>query len=201
MSDILHRPDAAPENALVATLAQRSIVLIGMMGAGKSSVGRRLAARLGIPFVDADAKIEEAAQMTIPEIFETYGEAEFRSAEARVIARLLDSGPQVLATGGGAFLHPETRAAVRQKGISFWLNAELEVLMRRVKRRSDRPLLKTDDPGATLKRLMEERRPIYSEADVTIHSRDVPHEKMVDEIVAALGRHLGAGGTVAERPS
>ena len=194
MSDTLHRPDAAAEGAIVVALAQRSIVLIGMMGAGKSSVGRRLATRLGIPFVDADAKIEEAAQMTIPEIFQTYGEAEFRSAEARVIARLLDTGPQVLATGGGAFMHPETRAAVRQKGISFWLNAEFDVLMRRVKRRTDRPLLKTGDPAETLKRLMAERHPVYAEADVTIHSRDVPHEKMVDEIIAALGRHLGAAG-------
>ena len=109
-----------------------------------------------------------------------------------MIAGLLDTGPQVLATGGGAFMHPETRAAVRQKGISFWLNAEFDVLMRRVKRRTDRPLLKTGDPAETLKRLMAERHPVYAEADVTIHSRDVPHEKMVDEILAALGRHLDA---------
>jgi len=192
MSDTaLHNPDAAAESAIVAALAQRSIVLIGMMGAGKSSVGRRLATRLAIPFVDADAKIEEAAQMTIPEIFETYGETEFRSAEARVITRLLEGGPQVLATGGGAFMHPETRAVVRDKGISFWLNAEFDVLLRRVKRRTDRPLLKTDDPAATLKRLMAERHPTYAQADVTIHSRDVPHEKVVDEILTALARHLG----------
>jgi shikimate kinase len=191
MSDTLHRPGAAAESAIVAALAQRSIVLIGMMGAGKSSVGRRLATRLGIPFVDADSEIEDAAKMTIPEIFEKYGEADFRSVEARVIARLLDSGPQVLATGGGAFMHPETRAAVRHKGVSFWLNADLDVLLRRVKRRSDRPLLKTADPVETLKRLMAERHPVYAEADVTIHSRDVPHEKMVDEILAALARHLG----------
>src|SRR5689334_11822024 len=124
MDTALHRAGETPET-IVAALRRRSIVLIGMMGAGKSSVGRRLAARLGIPFVDADSKIEEAAQMTIPEIFETYGETDFRSAEARVIARLLDDGPQVLATGGGAFMHPETRQAIRSKGISFWLNAEL----------------------------------------------------------------------------
>jgi len=192
MSDTLHRSGAAAESAIVAALAQRTIVLIGMMGAGKSSVGRRLAARLGIPFIDADSEIEEAAKMTIPEIFEKYGEADFRSVEARVIARLLDSGPQVLATGGGAFMHPETRAVVRQKGISFWLNADLDVLLRRVKRRTDRPLLRGGDPAETLKRLMAERHPTYAEADVTIHSRDVPHEKMVDEILAALTRHLGA---------
>src|SRR5512133_66618 len=115
-----------PQTPLTAALGRRSVVLVGMMGAGKSSVGRRLAARLGIPFVDADAQIEEAAQMTIPEIFETYGESDFRSAEARVIARLLDGGPQVLATGGGAFMNPETRATIRAKGVSFWLNADFD---------------------------------------------------------------------------
>ena len=191
MSDTLHRSGAPAESAIVAALAQRSIVLIGMMGAGKSSVGRRLAARLGIPFVDADSEIEEAAKMTIPEIFQKYGEADFRSVEARVIARLLDNGPQVLATGGGAFMHPETRAVVRQKGISFWLNADLDVLLRRVKRRTDRPLLRIGDPAETLKRLMAERHPFYAEADVTIHSRDVPHEKVVDEILAALADRVG----------
>jgi shikimate kinase len=192
MSDTaLQRAGAPGEAAIVAALGRGSIVLVGMMGAGKSSVGRRLAARLGIPFVDADAQIEEAAQMSIADIFEAYGEAEFRSAEARVIARLLEGGPQVLATGGGAFIHPETRAVIRHKGISFWLDADFDVLLRRVKRRSDRPLLKTADPAETLRRLLAERQPIYAEADVTIHSRDVPHEKMVDEILTALGRHLG----------
>jgi shikimate kinase len=184
-------PAAPADAAIAAALGRRSIVLVGMMGAGKSSVGRRLAARLGIPFVDADAKIEEAAQMTIADIFETYGEADFRSAEARVIARLLEGGPQVLATGGGAFMNAETRAAVRAKGVTFWLKADFEVLLRRVKRRSDRPLLKTGDPAETLKRLMAERYPVYAEADVTIHSRDVPHEKIVDEILASLSERLG----------
>ena len=184
-------PAAPAEAAIAAALGRRSIVLVGMMGAGKSSVGRRLAARLGIPFIDADGKIEEAAQMTIADIFETYGEADFRSAEARVIARLLEGGPQVLATGGGAFMNAETRTAVRAKGITFWLKADFEVLLRRVKRRSDRPLLKTGDPAETLKRLMAERYPVYAEADVTIHSRDVPHEKIVDEILACLSERLG----------
>jgi len=183
--------NAPSETAVVAALGRGSIVLVGMMGAGKSSVGRRLAARLGIPFVDADSKIEEAAQMTIPDIFDTYGEADFRSAEARVIGRLLDDGPQVLATGGGAFINPDTRAAIRAKGISLWLNADFDVLLRRVKRRSDRPLLTAGDLTETLKRLMAERYPIYAEADVTIHSRDVPHEKIVDEILASLSRHFG----------
>src|SRR5262249_4034289 len=170
----------------------RWIVLVGMMGAGKSSVGRRLAARLGIPFVDADAKIEEAAQMTIPEIFEAYGEADFRSAEARVIMRLLEGGPQVLATGGGAFMNADTRTAICARGISLWLKADLEVLLRRVKRRSDRPLLQIGDPTETLQRLMAQRYPVYAEADVTINSRDVPHEKVVDDVLAALSRHLAA---------
>ena len=129
------------ESAIVAALGRRSIVLVGMMGAGKSSVGRRLAARLGMPFVDADTEIEAAAGMTIPEIFSIHGEAYFRAGEARVIARLLDGGPQVLATGGGAFMNPDTRAAIRVKGISIWLKADFEVLLRRVKRRTDRPLL------------------------------------------------------------
>jgi shikimate kinase len=180
-----------PEAAIVAALGRRSIVLVGMMGAGKSSVGRRLAARLAIPFVDADGEIEAAAGMTIPEIFSIHGEAYFRSGEARVIARLLDGGPQVLSTGGGAFINPKTRAAIRAKGISFWLKADFDVLLRRVKRRSDRPLLKTDDPAETLKRLMDERYPVYAGADVTVHSRDVPHEKIVDEIIAALLPRLG----------
>ena len=200
MSDPRLEKSSGDEPALVAALGARSIVLVGMMGAGKSSVGRRLAARLGIPFVDADTQIEEAAQRSIPEIFETYGEAEFRSAEARVIARLLESGPQVLATGGGAFMNPDTRAVIRAKGISFWLRADVEVLLRRVKRRSDRPLLKAGDPAETLLRLMAEREPVYAEADVTIHSREVPHERIVDEIVTCLSGRLDRRGRQAGSP-
>jgi shikimate kinase len=176
---------------IVTAMGQRSVVLIGMMGAGKSSIGRRLATRLGLPFVDADAEIEKAHRMTIPEIFETYGEAYFRSGEARVIARLLDSGPQVLATGGGAFMNEETRAGIREKGISFWLKADFDVLARRIKRRNDRPMLKTADPEATLRQLMAERDPFYSQADVTVRSSDVPHDKIVDEIIAALAARVG----------
>jgi shikimate kinase len=187
----VHRsgPELPSEAAVVALLGGRSVVLVGMMGAGKSSVGRRLAARLGIPFVDADSEIEQAAQMTIPEIFAKYGETAFRSAEARVILRLLEGGPQVLATGGGAFMNADTRAAIRAKGLSVWLKADLDVLIRRVKRRSDRPLLHTDDPAETLRRLLTERSPTYQQADVTIHSREVPHERIVDEMLAALARH------------
>ena len=176
--------------ALGAALGPRSVVLVGMMGAGKSSVGRRLAARLGIPFVDADAEIEKAAGMTIAEIFSGHGEEYFRAGEMRVIARLLESGPQVLATGGGAFMNAETRAAIRAKGISVWLRATRDVLLRRVKRRSDRPLLKTADPVATLQQLMDERYPIYAESDLTVESRDVPHETIVDEIIEGLRSRL-----------
>jgi shikimate kinase len=183
----MHNPSAAlPESALVAALGSRSIVLVGMMGAGKSSIGRRLATRLGVPFVDADIEIEKAADMTIPEIFATHGEPYFRAGETRVIARLLEGGPQVLATGGGAFMNADTRAAIREKGISVWLRATVDVLARRLKRRNDRPLLKGADPVETLKRLIDERYPTYAEADLTIESREVPHDVIVDEIVAGL---------------
>ena len=178
------------EAAIVAALGARSIVLVGMMGAGKSSIGRRLAARLGIPFADADNEIEAAAGMSIPDIFATYGEAYFRSGETRVIARLLEGGPQVLATGGGAFMNADTRRAVGGHGISVWLKAEFDVLMRRIRRRQDRPLLRTEDPGETLHTLMAERYPVYAQADITIQSREVPHEKIVDEIVGALAAAL-----------
>ena len=188
MSDVVTHNGAMdlPESALGAALGRRSVVLVGMMGAGKSSIGRRLAARLGIPFIDADSEIEKAADMTIPEIFTNHGELYFRAGEARVITRLLEGGPQVLATGGGAFMNPETRAIIRAKGISVWLRATLEVLSRRIKRRTDRPLLKTDDPVATLQRLIDERYPVYAEADLTVESREVPHDTIVDEIVAGL---------------
>jgi shikimate kinase len=182
---------ARSEPAIVAALGGRSAVLVGMMGAGKSSIGRRVALRLGIPFVDADAEIEKAAGMTIPDIFAMHGEPDFRAGEARVIARLLENGPQVLATGGGAFMNADTRAVIGAKGVSVWLKAEFDVLMRRIKRRHDRPLLKTDDPGATLRALMDERYPVYALADVTVQSREVPHEKIVDEIVSGLAAHLG----------
>ncbi len=181
---------ARPEAAIAAALGTRSVVLVGMMGAGKSSIGRRAALRLGIPFVDADVEIEKAAGMAIPDIFASHGESDFRAGEARVLARLLEGGPQVLATGGGAFMNPETRALIAVKGISVWLKAEYDVLMRRIRRRHDRPLLKTDDPGATLKKLIEERYPVYGLADLTVQSREVPHDKIVDEIFAALAGHM-----------
>jgi shikimate kinase len=173
-------------------LGGRSVVLVGMMGAGKSSIGRRLAATLAVPFLDADTEIEKAAGMTIPEIFESKGEPYFRAGETRVIARLLESGPQVLATGGGAFMNEQTRAAVRARGVSVWLKADFDVLLRRVKRRADRPLLKSGDPAQTLERLMAERDPFYAQADLTVSSRDVPHETIVAEIVSALAPQLAS---------
>jgi shikimate kinase len=188
MSDVaMHNGAAAlQESGLVAALGQRSVVLVGMMGAGKSSIGRRLAGRLSVPFVDADTEIEKAAGMSIPEIFSAHGEPYFRAGEQRVIARLLESGPQVLATGGGAFMNPETRSAIHAKGVSVWLRATLEVLSRRLKRRNDRPLLKGVDPVETLRGLIDERYPTYAEADITVESRDVAHEAIVEDIIAGL---------------
>jgi len=172
------------ETAIVRALGQRSIVLVGMMGAGKSSVGRRLAARLGIRFVDADSEIETAASMSIPEIFEKHGEDYFRSGEARVIARLLDGGPQVLATGGGAIMDQKTRDLIHIKGISIWLKADVEVLMKRTKRRGDRPL------AGKIKDLLPQREPVYAQSDIVVQSRDEPHDLIVEEIVARLAKTL-----------
>jgi shikimate kinase len=166
--------------------------MVGMMGAGKSSVGRRLANRLGIPFVDADTEIEQAANASIPDIFERHGEAYFRDGERRVIKRLLDGVPKVLATGGGAFIQPETRADIQAKGISVWLKADRELLMSRVRRRSNRPLLQTADPEATMTKLMDERYPIYAEATIQVQSRDVAHDVVIDDILAALDDFLDA---------
>jgi shikimate kinase len=172
-------------------LAARSVVLVGMPGCGKSAIGRRLASRLELPFVDADDEIELAAGKAITDIFKEHGEPYFREGERKVIARILKSGAQVLATGGGAFMNPDTRALVAAKGISIWLNADYDVLMRRIRRRHDRPLLKTDDPGATLRKLIEIRYPVYGLADLTVQSREVPHDKIVDEIVIMLAERLG----------
>src|ERR1700756_3673046 len=154
MSDAALPIPASPETDILSALGARSIVLVGMMGAGKSTIGRRRAARLNLPFVDADTEIEAAAGMTIPEIFEVHGERHFRDGEARVIARLLDGGPGVLATGGGSFMREETRRRIGDKAVSIWLKADTDVIMKRVKRRTDRPLLQTEDPVATVNRLL-----------------------------------------------
>jgi shikimate kinase len=185
---------ASQDAEIAAALGTRSIVLVGMMGAGKSTIGRRLSARLRLPFIDADTEIEAAAGMSIPDIFETHGEPHFRDGEARVIARLLDGGSAVIATGGGAFMREETRDRIRSKAVSIWLKADADIIMRRVKRRVDRPLLQTSDPATTIARLIEEREPVYQHADLTIWSREVPHEKIVDECIDALHALLCGGG-------
>jgi shikimate kinase len=195
MIDIATQKDQENGSALgiLARLGDRSIVLIGMMGVGKSSIGRRLGARLGVPFVDADTEIERAAGMSIADIFASHGEAAFRSGEARVIARLLNGGPQILATGGGAVMNEATRALIKERGVSIWLSAELDLLLRRIsKRKAERPMLQTDDPAATLRDLLATRQPIYAQADITVQSRDVPHDAIVTEIIEALTAFLSA---------
>src|SRR5437762_6412182 len=202
MSDLASpaQPSAPQDAEITAALGRRSIVLVGMMGVGKSTICRRLAARLRLPFLDADIEIEAAAGMSIPDIFETHGEPHFRDGEARVIARLLDSGPAVIATGGGALMREETRNRIRDKAISVWLKADVDIIMKRVKRRAGRPLLETEDPQATVTRLLELREPVYQGADLTIWSRDVPHERIVDECIDALHARLRANAE-AEQPS
>lgn len=178
--------------AVRRALEKRSVILVGMMGSGKSSIGRRLAAALELPFVDADAEIEEAAGMTIEEIFAIHGEPYFREGEERVIRRILEGSPQVVSTGGGAVVSAQTRAAIAKSGISIWLDAPLEILLQRVMRRDNRPLLKSADPRAVLTRLLAERQPYYEQAHLRIESRDAPHEAVVDDILAILSAHLAA---------
>jgi len=180
-------------------LGRRSIVLIGLMGAGKTAVGRRLASRLELPFIDADSEIEAAAGASISEIFAEHGEAYFRQGERKVIARLLEAGPQVLATGGGAFMNPDTRANIKAGGLSVWLKAEIKVLLKRVGRRDNRPLLTAGDPEKVMKKLMEERYPIYEEADVTVESRDVPHDVIVGAVIDAVAGKLDCEANADER--
>jgi shikimate kinase len=188
----VNRPDAATRQAraeeLVERLAGKPIVLVGMMGVGKTTIGRRVAAKLNRQFLDSDEEIEKAAQMSIPEIFEQRGESEFRAGETRVIARVLKENDIVLATGGGAFVNAETRALVKDGAVSVWLKANADILFERVSRRSNRPLLKTANPRATLEKLIEERYPIYAEADITVLSREVPQDVVaLDVIDAVLG--------------
>ena len=183
-------------------LGSRSLVLVGMPGSGKSAVGRRLATRLELPFVDADEEIERAAGKPITDIFKDHGEPYFREGERKVIARLLSGGPQVLATGGGALMLAETRENIRRSGISIWLKAELSVLMRRVLKRNNRPLLEKD-PERVMRELMEARYPIYATADITVESRDLPHDTIVGEIIDALATSpilTSAPGQEPERP-
>jgi shikimate kinase len=177
-------------NEIKSVLGQKSVVMVGLMGCGKSAVGRRLAAKLGLPFVDADEEIEKAAGKSIEDIFTEHGEPYFRDGERKVLARLLRSGPQVLATGGGAFMNAETRQAIAQSGISVWLKADLALLVRRVAKRNNRPLLKAGNPEDVMQALMDARYPVYAQADITVESRDVPHEVIVGEILERLAHTL-----------
>jgi shikimate kinase len=176
----------------------RSIVLVGLMGAGKSTIGRRLAQKLDLAFVDADAEIEQAAGKSVQDIFRDHGEASFREGERRVIARLLESGPLVLATGGGAFMNEETRNNISKRGIAVWLKADIELLMKRVRRRDNRPLLKADNPEEVMQMLIEQRYPIYGRADIIVESRDVPHSSIVSDVIRALAAYQ-RGRKTAER--
>ena len=186
------RPEAA---AIKAMLGKRSLVLVGLMGAGKSTIGKRVAQMLGVPFVDADTEIEAASRMTIPELFDRYGEPEFRDLERRVIRRILRTGPKVLATGGGAFMNEQTRKAITRAGVSVWLKAELDVLMERVSRKGNRPLLKTANPRATMQELMDKRYPVYAQSDITVISRDEKKDVMAGEVIDALVVMLPADAT------
>ncbi|MCI5075193.1 shikimate kinase [Oricola sp.] len=184
------------EKASCETVAKligpRSIVLIGLMGAGKSAVGRKLAGFVNLPFVDADTEIETVSKMTIPDLFAQYGEPEFRALEQRVITRLLASGPQVLATGGGAFMNEATRRAVRDNGVSVWLSADIDLLMERVSRRQNRPLLRDPNPRGVMRRLMDERYPVYGTADIEVRSQDIAKEEMALRVASAVAERLTA---------
>jgi len=191
---------AETTTGLLERLGSRSIVFVGLMGAGKTAIGRRVAAVLSLPFIDSDQEIESVSRMTIAELFDRYGEAEFRSLEQRVILRVLEAGPQVLSTGGGAFINAQTRAAIAERGLSVWLKADVDTLMERVSKKQNRPLLKTADPRGTLERLMAERHPVYALADLTVPTRDEHKEVIAAEVVEALSRHLSSlpaatGGT------
>ncbi len=182
---------------LLSRLGRRSVVFVGLMGAGKTAIGRKVAAALGLSFTDSDQEIERVSRMTVPDLFERYGEPEFRALESRVILRVLDNGPQILSTGGGAFMNAQTRSAIEQQGISVWLKADIDILMERVSKKQNRPLLKNADPRGVLERLMVERYPVYALADVTVPTRDERKEVITEEVIEALARHLAGGNAIA----
>lgn len=186
MNDVTEPVSEALVEKAKAVLGKRNLVFVGLMGAGKSAIGRLTASALGIPFVNSDHEIERVSRMTISELFAAYGEDEFRALEARVIKRLLNSGPRVVSTGGGAYINERTRRHIKRSGLSLWLNADLDVLWERVNKRDTRPLLKTENPKQTLENLMKARYPIYAEADLSVLSRDVKKEVMVEEVLTAI---------------
>lgn len=174
-----------------AALGKRNLVLVGLMGAGKSAIGRLVAQQLSVPFIDSDHEIERVSRMSISDLFAAYGEEEFRALESRVMKRLLKSGPRVVSTGGGAFINERTRRHIKRGGLTIWLKADLDVLWERVSKRDTRPLLKTENPRQTLENLMNARYPIYAEADLTVQSRDVRKELVADEVLAAIAAIAG----------
>ena len=184
-------------DALLSRLGSRSIVFVGLMGAGKTAIGRKVASALGLPFLDSDHEIESVSRMSIPDLFAQYGEAEFRALEQRVILRVLENGPQVLATGGGAFMNEQTREAIAANGISVWLKADVDVLLERVSKKQNRPLLQNADPRGVLERLIAERHPVYALADITVPTRDDRREVIAGEVIEAIGRSLDAMGEKA----
>jgi shikimate kinase len=196
------RPDEPIESPTMANpqslRSPKTVVFVGLMGVGKTCIGKRLAQRLELPFIDADKEIEEAARCTIPEFFERYGEQQFREGERRVILRLLDNPVHVLSTGGGAFMDPQTRASIRERAISIWLRADLDLMLRRVSRRNDRPLLQVADPRAKLQELIDQRYPVYAEADITVDSMDGPPDATLERVMGALAAHIRRSATAAE---
>ncbi|MCE1237233.1 MAG: shikimate kinase [Hyphomicrobiales bacterium] len=197
--DIRRVADATLDRIRTA-LGARSLVFVGMMGAGKTTLGRKVAQRLDLPFVDLDQEIEKAAALTVAEIFAKHGETHFRDGERKVIARLLAAGPQILATGGGAFMNADTRAAIAAAGVSVWIEADPGVLFQRIRHRPTRPLLQSPDPEGTLRRLVAERYPVYALADVTVRSRDASKEVMTEEILAALAAHFDCTAPTGDTP-
>jgi shikimate kinase len=191
MTDTIFNLAPTPGERAKAALGRRNLVLVGLMGAGKSAIGRLVAQQLGLPFIDTDTEIERVSRMTISELFAAYGEEEFRALETRVIKRLMRSGPRVVSTGGGAFINEKTRRQIERGGVSVWLNADLDVLWERVNKRDHRPLLKTENPKQTLKDLMDKRYPIYALADVTVQSRDERKEVIAAEVLTAVIDHIG----------
>lgn len=184
------KQQANPHAELLDHLGARSIVFVGLMGAGKTAIGRKVATELGIPFLDSDHEIETASRMTIPELFERYGEPEFRALEQRVIHRVLETGPAILSTGGGAYMNEQSREAIAQHGVSVWLKADIETLLERVSKKQNRPLLKQGNPRDVLERLAAQRHPVYALADITVTTRNERKEVIAAEVIEALATHL-----------